>query len=141
MLTRYEVSSVSKSIPVPTSAKIRLTQPASLTLPLTLTLQNSGASWITLHARHVSSRHRRRGLADLSRVKELKQCEELRVPIISNGNVRGASISGDEDEGDIARNLRETGADGIMVGEGLLQNPWSVSLPYGLSSPLLTLLQ
>jgi tRNA-dihydrouridine synthase 1 len=58
-------------------------------------------------------------------VKELKECEELRVPIISNGNVRGLRISSwDGDEGDVARNLRETGADGIMVGEGLLENPW-----------------
>lgn len=72
----------------------------------------------------MSSRHRRRGLADLSRVKELKQCEELRVPVISNGNVRGLSVREDEDEGDIARNLRETSADGIMVGEALLENPW-----------------
>ena len=43
------------------------------------------------------------------------------IPIISNGNVRVW--------GDIQDNLQFTGADGVMIGETLLGNPWSVTHP------------
>jgi tRNA-dihydrouridine synthase 1 len=43
----------------------------------------------------------------------------MHVPIISNGNVRVW--------GDIQDNLQFTGADGVMIGESLLGNPWSVT--------------
>lgn len=42
----------------------------------------------------------------------------LGIPVVSNGNVRTWE--------DIALNRRETGADGVMVGETLLANPWFV---------------
>ena len=74
---------------------------------------------MTLHARTVSARRRRQGAADLSEVKTLK--EALRVPVISNGNVRVYS--------DIGDNLAYTLADGVMVGETLLGNPWYVLNP------------
>jgi tRNA-dihydrouridine synthase 1 len=42
--------------------------------------------------------------------------DRLRVPVISNGNVRLFD--------DLQANLNFTGADGLMVGETLLGNPW-----------------
>ena len=42
----------------------------------------------------------------------------LGIPVVSNGNVRTWE--------DIALNREETGADGVMVGETLLANPWFV---------------
>ncbi|KAK0480704.1 FMN-linked oxidoreductase [Armillaria novae-zelandiae] len=107
------VRSLSHSLTVPVSAKLRLCQPVEKTLVLAQRLEGNGASWITLHARTVSARRRRNGPADLLQVKALK--ENLRVPVISNGNVRVWS--------DIQRNLDYTGADGAMVGETLLGNP------------------
>ncbi|KAF9009967.1 t-diRNAhydrouridine synthase [Cyathus striatus] len=98
---------------VPVSAKLRLCQPTPKTVELAQNLEACGASWITLHARTVSARRRRHGLADLSEVKRLK--EHLKVPIISNGNVR--------EYNDLQENLQFTGADGLMVGESLLGNP------------------
>ena len=78
----------------------------------------AGSSWITLHARFgASTRKRRHGPADLSQVKFLK--EGLEVPVISNGNVRTYE--------DVVRNREFTHADGIMVGETLLGNPWYAS--------------
>ncbi|KAF9078770.1 FMN-linked oxidoreductase [Rhodocollybia butyracea] len=109
------VSSMSRSLMVPISTKIRLCQPSSNTVELAERLQASGSSWITLHARTVSSRRRRQGAADLSQVRLLKQSEQLTIPIISNGNVRVFD--------DISKNLEYTGADGLMVGETLLGNP------------------
>jgi tRNA-dihydrouridine synthase 1 len=109
---------MSHSFTVPTSVKLRLCQPAAKTVDLAKRLEASGASWIALHARNVSARRRRQGAADLSIVKTLKA--DLRIPVISNGNVRGWS--------DLEENKRFTSADGLMVGESLLGNPWCVVL-------------
>ncbi|EIW78459.1 FMN-linked oxidoreductase [Coniophora puteana RWD-64-598 SS2] len=98
---------------VPVSTKIRLCQHAPDTLPLGTLLEASGTSWVTLHARHVSARRRRQGVADLQVVKELK--DSLRIPVISNGNVRTWN--------DLQDNRTYTSADGCMVGETLLGNP------------------
>ena len=40
----------------------------------------------------------------------------VRIPVVSNGNVRAWA--------DVVANKAHTGADGIMVGEALLANPW-----------------
>lgn len=101
---------------VPVSVKMRLCQPQAKTLELSRRLEGCGASWLTLHARTVSARRRRQGAADISEVKRLK--EGLSIPVISNGNVREHS--------DLWDNLALTGADGVMVGETLLGNPWWV---------------
>lgn len=114
------VTSMSRSFAVPVSAKLRLCQPSTKTLDLAQRLEACGAAWITLHARTVSSQRRRQGSADLEQVKRLK--DHMKIPIISNGNVRGWD--------DIQENLEYTGADGVMVGETLLGNPWSVENPY-----------
>ncbi|KAI6168346.1 FMN-linked oxidoreductase [Pisolithus thermaeus] len=76
-------------------------------------LEHVGASWVTLHARHVSAKRRRQGAADLDAVRALK--ETLSIPVISNGNVRTFD--------DVRVNLEYTRADGAMVGEALLGNP------------------
>ena len=96
------------------SAKLRLCQNAASTPDLGARLQAAGASWLTLHARHVSARRRRQGAADLSQVQLLKK--RVGIPIVSNGNVKTWE--------DVVANQAETGADGIMVGETLLANPW-----------------
>ncbi|KAJ7204711.1 tRNA-dihydrouridine synthase [Mycena pura] len=112
-LVEQIVSAMSTSFTVPVSAKLRLCQPASKTLDLAERLEACGISWLTLHARTVSAQRRRHGAADLSQIKRLK--DNLRLPVISNGNVRVYS--------DLTANLRATGADGLMVGETLLGNP------------------
>lgn len=110
----FLVSTLSHSLPVPVSAKLRLCQNTPSTPELAARLEAAGASWLTLHARHVSSRRRRQGAADLSQVRVLK--EHVQIPVVSNGNVRTWE--------DMQRNREDTGADGVMVGETLLANPW-----------------
>ncbi|KAJ3991870.1 FMN-linked oxidoreductase [Lentinula boryana] len=109
------VSCMAQSFKIPVSTKLRLCQPSSKTVELAERLEASGSSWITLHARTVSSRRRRQGAADLSEIKRLKQSESLTIPVVSNGNVRVFD--------DLSRNLEYSGADGLMVGETLLGNP------------------
>lgn len=118
---------MSHSFSVPVSTKIRLCQPATKTLEFAERLEANGASWITLHARHVSARRRRQGPADLNQVKILAESDSLTVPIVSNGNVRVW--------GDLAENAKFTHADGIMVGEALLENPWSELLTSSVELP------
>jgi tRNA-dihydrouridine synthase 1 len=88
------------------------------TLALAERLSAAGADLITLHARYASARRRRQGAANLDAVKELVQ--GLNIPVVSNGNVRTPA--------DIHENLAHTGAQGIMVGETLLGNPWYVAV-------------
>ena len=111
---------MSQSFTVPVSAKLRLCQPPPKTADFAQRLELAGASWIALHARTVSARRRRQGAANLEEVVRLKK--HLRIPVISNGNVRIFD--------DLQANLDFTGADGLMVGETLLGNPWSVSCNY-----------
>jgi tRNA-dihydrouridine synthase 1 len=112
-LNTSQVSSLSRSLSVPVSAKLRLCSPASSTLALASNLEASGAAFLALHARHPSARRRRQGAADLSVVKAL--VEGIGVPVVSNGNVRTWD--------DVLQNAEYTGAGGIMVGETLLGNP------------------
>lgn len=114
-LRDHAVSGLAHTFPTPVSTKIRLCNPVEHTLPFAERLALAGSSWVTLHARFgASTRKRRHGPADLSQVKLLK--EALQVPVISNGNVRTYE--------DVVQNLDFTCADGIMVGETLLSNPW-----------------
>lgn len=112
-MIHHTVSSLSHSLSVPVSAKLRLCSPVSSTLTLATNLQASGAAFLALHARHPSTRRRRQGAADLSVVKTL--VEGLGIPVISNGNVRTWD--------DVLHNKNYTGASGVMVGETLLGNP------------------
>ncbi|KAF8549135.1 FMN-linked oxidoreductase [Imleria badia] len=106
------VSAMAHSLTVPSSAKIRLC-PSAKTTDFGRLLEHAGASWVTLHARHVSAKRRRQGAADLDAIRELKQA--LSIPVVSNGNVRTFS--------DVQHNAAYTCADGVMVGETLLGNP------------------
>ena len=110
------VSAMAHSLIAPSSAKIRLC-PSAKTTDFGRLLEHAGASWVTLHARHVSAKRRRQGAADLDAIRELKQA--LAIPVVSNGNVRTFA--------DVQENASYTCADGVMVGETLLGNPWCVT--------------
>jgi tRNA-dihydrouridine synthase 1 len=109
------VSSLSASLSVPVSVKLRLCSPTELTPTLAARLVQAGASYVTLHARYPSTRRRRHGPADLDQVRALVESSDIVVPVISNGNVRCFE--------DIEHNLNHTGAAGVMVGEALLADP------------------
>lgn len=121
------VSGLSQAVDLPVSTKIRLTVPKEQTSQLAVALARAGSSLVTVHPRFASSVRRRKGLADLNQViqvREALQAEGLLrsteqprgdTAVVSNGNVRCWE--------DIGANRSATGASGVMVGETLLENP------------------
>lgn len=76
--------------------------------------EKNGASAITLHARTRSQGYS--GLSDWSLIKKVK--EAVNIPVIGNGDVTSPE--------DAKRMLDETGCDAVMIGRGVLGNPWLI---------------
>ncbi|MBO4919152.1 MAG: tRNA dihydrouridine synthase DusB [Erysipelotrichaceae bacterium] len=83
-------------------------------LSLAKKLEEAGASAIALHARTRSQMYE--GHADWSHIRILK--ENLKIPVIGNGDV----VSAD----DFFQMRKETGCDGVMIGRGLIGNPFLI---------------
>lgn len=78
-------------------------------------LEQVGVSAIALHARTRAQMYE--GQADWSYIKELKNA--VQIPVIGNGDVKSAE--------DAKRMLDETGCDAVMLGRGVLGDPWLIS--------------
>jgi nifR3 family TIM-barrel protein len=100
--------------PVPVTVKVRMGIDDDLLTYLDAgrVAQDSGAAAIALHGRTASQLYS--GLADWSAIARLK--ESCTIPVLGNGDVWAAT--------DAVRMLRETGADGVVVGRGCLGRPW-----------------
>ena len=77
--------------------------------------EEAGAKCITIHARTRSAGYS--GCADWNIIKEVKK--SVNIPVIGNGDIKTVY--------DAKRMLDETGCDLIMIGRGVLGNPWLVS--------------
>lgn len=75
-------------------------------------VEQAGASAITLHGRTRSQFYE--GKANWDYIKDLK--EHLSIPVIGNGDINSVE--------DAIKMLEYTKCDGIMVGRGVLGNPW-----------------
>ena len=73
--------------------------------------EEAGASAITIHGRTTEQGYA--GMADMSIVRECKNA--VSIPVIANGDCSSVE--------DYERILRETGADGVMIGRGALGYP------------------
>ncbi len=74
--------------------------------------EEEGLDAITLHAR--TREQGFKGRADWSVIAALR--ERARLPVIGNGDIATAD--------DAERMFRETGCDAVMIGRGLMGNPW-----------------
>lgn len=76
--------------------------------------ESAGASAIAIHARTRSQGYS--GKADWSIIKQVK--EAISIPVIGNGDVTSPQLA--------KQMLEETNCDAVMIGRGVLGNPWLI---------------
>lgn len=76
--------------------------------------ERAGASAICVHPRTRSQRYE--GLSDWNIIKEVK--ESISIPVIGNGDIRNVD--------DAKRMIELTNCDAVMIGRGVLGNPWLI---------------
>ena len=110
------VSSVVSSVPVPVTVKIRSGWDANSinAVEVAKICESAGASAITVHPRTRSQLYS--GKADLDIIKQVK--ENLSIPVIGNGDIVDIESA--------KHMLEYTKCDAIMIGRGVLGNPWLI---------------
>ncbi len=113
----YEiVSSVVKAVSVPVTVKIRSgwDQNNINAVEVAKICESAGASAICVHPRTRSQGYS--GKADWNIIKQVK--EAVKIPVIGNGDITDIYKA--------KAMLDETGCDLIMIGRGVLGNPWLI---------------
>lgn len=113
----YEiVKAVVEAVNVPVTVKIRAGWDSDSIncIEVAKIIEKAGASAITLHARTRAQGYS--GKADWSLIKAVK--EAVNIPVIGNGDVTSCYLA--------KKMLDETGCDAVMIGRGVLGNPWLI---------------
>lgn len=113
----YEiVKAVVESVPVPVTVKIRSGWDSKSinAVEVAKIVEKAGASAICVHPRTRSQGYS--GKADWNIIKLVK--ENVNIPVIGNGDVKTPE--------DVKRMLDETNCDAVMIGRGVLGNPWLI---------------
>jgi nifR3 family TIM-barrel protein len=113
----YEiVKAVVEAVKVPVTVKIRSgwDEKHINAVEIAKKCEEAGASAITVHARTRSQGYS--GKADWNIIKEVK--ENVTIPVIGNGDVTTPELA--------KKMLDETKCDAVMIGRGVLGNPWLI---------------
>ena len=110
------VKAVVEAVPIPVTVKIRSgwDNKSINAVEIAKTIEKAGASAICVHPRTSSQGYS--GHADWSIIKQVK--DAVSIPVIGNGDIKSPS--------DAKRMIDETGCDAIMIGRGVLGNPWLI---------------
>lgn len=111
------VSAVVKAVSVPVTVKIRSGWDANSVnaVEVAKVIEKAGASAITVHGRTRAQGYS--GNADWNIIKQVK--EMVSIPVIGNGDVTSAEKAKEM--------LDFTGCDAVMIGRGVLGNPWLIN--------------
>jgi tRNA-dihydrouridine synthase 1 len=107
------VRTLHQNLSVPVTCKVRMLPSQEDTINLCKALEEAGCALLTIHGRTREEKQQFTGPANWEIIREVKQA--LRIPVVANGGI--ATFA------DIERCLEETGADGVMSSEALLENP------------------
>lgn len=113
----YEiVEAVVKAVNVPVTVKIRSgwDEKHINAVEIAKKCEQAGASAITIHGRTRAQGYS--GHADWNIIKQVK--ESVSIPVIGNGDVTSCY--------EAKRMIDETGVDAVMIGRGVLGNPWLI---------------
>ena len=110
------VKEVIKAVPVPVTVKIRSGWDMNSinACEMAIELEKAGVSAICIHARTRSQAYS--GKADWEVIKKVKKT--VNIPVIGNGDIRMVE--------DAEKMLNDTKCDAVMVGRGVLGNPWLI---------------
>ena len=113
----YEiVKAVVETVSVPVTVKIRSGWDANSinAVEIAKIVEKAGASAITVHPRTRAQGYS--GKADWNIIKQVK--ENVSIPVIGNGDIKSCY--------DAKKMLDETHCDAVMIGRGVLGNPWLI---------------
>lgn len=113
----YEiVSAVVKNVSVPVTVKIRSgwDNTSINAVEVAKKIESAGASAITIHGRTRAQGYS--GMSDWNIIKQVK--EAVDIPVIGNGDVTSCYLA--------KKMIDETGVDAVMIGRGVLGNPWLI---------------
>ena len=110
------VKSVVEAVPIPVTVKIRSGWDSNSinAVEIAKQIEKAGASAIAVHPRTRAQGYS--GNADWDIIKQVK--ESVNIPVIGNGDIKSCY--------DAKRMLDETGCDAVMIGRGVLGNPWLI---------------
>ena len=113
----YEiVKAVVEAVPIPVTVKMRSGWDSKSinAVEVAKIVESAGAKAICIHPRTRSQGYS--GKADWNIIKEVK--EAVTISVIGNGDVKTPE--------DVVRMLNETKCDAVMIGRGVLGNPWLI---------------
>lgn len=113
----YEiVNNVVKAVKIPVTVKIRSgwDDKSINACEIAKVIESAGASAITVHPR--TRKQGYSGTANWDIIKQVK--ESVSIPVIGNGDIKSCF--------DAKKMIEETNCDAIMIGRGVLGNPWLI---------------
>ena len=107
------VEKLADNLNVPVSCKIQVFPDLQDTINYARMLEDAGCSLLAVHGRTRDEKDGKKFRASWNTIKAVKNA--VRIPVLANGNIRHMD--------DVQNCLEETGVDGVLSAESLLENP------------------